>query len=145
MVGWIHSDSWSIYTEMMETRYDENSFGKIIAEIIERGYDMNYASVLASDYVFEENPEVEFSDEFSKRYGVVMDYFLNAQTQISSSEFTRVIDDLNKIACDDYISQENLISILYKNEIQSLGHFTRKVRLVIMSSEIRQVSYLTVN
>lgn len=101
-------------------KFDAQNLNEIVDEIISRGYDMNYAANMASDYNFEENPEIEFTDEFARRFGVIMDYFQGILTEIGKEEFREVINDL-KIAVDnEHTTIENLIVILYKKDIEGL-------------------------
>lgn len=114
----------------MQRVYNKGDLKELLGEIIERGYDINYASVMASDFFFEENPNVKFSSDFKKEYGLIMDFFLHSPTDEEyRKNFKRVLDDLVVDLNEGDLDKEHLIYILFKDQIKNLEHLYKEKKI----------------
>jgi hypothetical protein len=126
----------------MKRIYFRKDLKEILHGIVNRKYDLNFASTLAADFFFEENPDIEFSEDFSNQYELLMDYFLHAPTEKEyAKSFKRVVTDLISALNQGDVMKEDLIYILYKEEIKKLENLYKEKKI---SAQVfkRQVSKL---
>ncbi len=113
----------------MKKIFGPKDFIIILNEITDHGYDRNYASVIASDYIFEENPEFEFSEDFSKQYNLIMDYLFTAYINDDQVNFERIVNDLKKASESNILEKEDIVYILEKKTIEKYEDLYRRNKI----------------
>jgi hypothetical protein len=104
----------------MKKIYYRNNLREIIQDIIDRGYDVNYAALIASNFIFEEDGSIQFADDFSV-YSVLMNYFLKVPTEEGNHDnFKRILNQLSEVLKMSDVDKECLVYIIYKPEIKAL-------------------------
>ena len=118
----------------MKRFYDHKNLPLLLNEIEEKGFDKNYAAMLASDYFFDENPDVNFSEEFCSKYNQIMEFFQNAYTDVSQTEFGKVVKALKEVVLKDQTTKEDIFCVINSvklKEIRNLFHEGRISKSVV--------------
>ena len=96
-----------------------NTLKDIFAIIVEKGFDKEYTSKIATAYIFEEDEEIEFNDTLFDGFGFLFDFLINLPSEMSNEEFKNLILKLASITSSSP-TPVDIKRVLYEKELQEI-------------------------